>query len=152
WIPGIVSVVSLAALAGACFPAPATGIGRDAAMQSSTGGAGGVLGAGGGRDAAAAAGGAGGGSDAGSGGAGGSTEAGRDYGVPQCMAGVKNKAACTNEPECVLTCGPVDVGLKACLCSMAMWQCSPCLFDLNQSYACFKLPATLIACPPDPAD
>ena len=81
---------------------------------------------------------------------------GDDAGVAQCASGVKNKGACTTEPPCFNTCGPLKSGKKACTCAAGMWSCPTCAYDppdnSTGAYNCYKLPATLAACPPDPAN
>jgi hypothetical protein len=77
-----------------------------------------------------------------------------DGGAAQCASGVKNKGACTTEPACFNTCGPLKSGKKNCTCAAGMWSCPSCTYDppdnSTGAYNCYKLPATLTACPQDP--
>lgn len=90
------------------------------------------------------------------GGSGGSTGAGGAPAVIEvgsmCPSGVKNHGACTTEPPCWNTCGPLHSGVKNCNCVAGMWDCPLCQFypedGATHNYSCFKLDA-LAACPPD---
>jgi len=62
---------------------------------------------------------------------------------------VKNKGACTTEPSCNNTCGPLKSGVKACTCAGGMWSCPTCAYTAGLDYTCYKLPATLAACKED---
>jgi len=131
-----------------CKCASATGSGGAGGFVSGKGGAGGYLGSGGGVGGTGGAGAIGGtvgtsgsGGSIGSGGAGGN--------LPACPSGVKNKGACTSEPSCNNTCGPLKSGTKACTCAGGIWSCPTCVYSPNGDYSCYRLPATLAACPED---
>lgn len=69
-----------------------------------------------------------------------------------CPSGVKNHGACTTEPPCWNTCGPLHSGVKNCTCVAGMWDCPVCQFypedGVTHDYSCFRL-TNLTACPPD---
>jgi hypothetical protein len=69
-----------------------------------------------------------------------------------CPSGVKNKLACTTEPACFNTCGPLKSGIKNCSCAAAMWSCPSCAFPAGADYTCYHLPTPLAACPADMTD
>jgi hypothetical protein len=69
-----------------------------------------------------------------------------------CASGVKNKGACTTDPACFNTCGPLKSGIKNCTCAAAMWSCPTCAYDPAGTYTCYKLPSPVPACPADSTD
>jgi hypothetical protein len=97
-------------------------------------------------------------SGAGGFGAGGAGTGGFDGSTPQCPSGVKNKGACTTEPPCFNSCGPLKSGRKYCTCVAGMWSCPTCAYDppdnSTGAYNCYKLPppGALMVCPADPAN
>jgi hypothetical protein len=73
---------------------------------------------------------------------------------PPCPAGVKNMGACTTEPACHNSCGPLKSGVKPCTCQVAdgRWSCPTCEYPSGGDYSCYLVTAATSACPADPTD
>ena len=150
--------VVVGALAIGCSSSSGTTSGTGGAASSGTGGTassgtGGAASSGTGGSASTGTGGAGGSASTGTGGAGGSAGSTAMYAA--CPSGVvKDKGACVSGTDamCSNTCGPSKTGYKNCTCNTDVWGCDACTFPMGADYSCYKLPATVPACPADATD
>jgi hypothetical protein len=81
-------------------------------------------------------------------------DGGGTYPVDPCLLGETKGGACSatvgEGKSCYNTCGPDSVGYKLETCTGGLYAEGMCAYLSSRDYSCYKIPATLPACPMDP--